>query len=686
MPSPTAVLVLAAWLLQAQAAPPDAMADAEAKAARGDLAGAAADLAALLETPDADHGRVLYRLAAVEQRLGRNDAALDHARQAAERLARAGRGGDASDAWNLAAMVEFTRGGFAGAAAHLERAIALSEGADDAARLAEQLGNLGSVHFSVGRYDDAAAAFARARALAEAHGSAAWAARRRAVTEANQAALLQRLGRYGDALAVYRSMMAADAPLPPGQRAQVLVNQGALFRRLGDPYKALEVYDEARTQFAAARLAGGEASVLTNRGIALALDLGDLQAAEAAFSEALTVASAAGLTREALLARLYRGETARRAGRLDPAAADFDAAEAMAASLDAPDEIWKARYGRGRVHLAAGRGDDARADFDRAIAVIEGLRDRLSVPATRAEFFQDKREVFDARIGLGLGADDTAATFALVEQSRARAWRDQRGLDVLTLAGVQARLPADAVLLAYWIAADRAAVIRVTRSDARVVPLTVDTAEVRALDRALRDPAGDAWRRPARALGAALLPGDLLGGAARAIVVPDGPLGAVPFDALLLDTGLVGDRVAVSVLPSAALLAGAAPDPSGWRPPWTRQLAAFGDPLPAADTWADGDRAPRLAASGAEIARLDAVLGGAHQVFLGADARKVALLQVLAEAPPTVLHLATHATADLATGEQSRLLFSRPRPAGRPARSSCARSTPCRWRASIWPC
>lgn len=667
-----AAVVVATLLAQVPAAT-DPLAAAEALAARGDLTGAAAAFERLLDAPEIDRGRALYRLAAVEQRLGRAEAALAHAREAAGHLAAAGHAGEASEAWNLAARVEFTRGDFAAAAAHLERALALSEGAGDSARLAEQVSNLGSVYFSIGRYDEAARAFDRARQLAESHRDAPWAAGRRAVAEANQAALLQRLGRYADALAVYRAMVAADAPLPPAERAQVRVNQGALFRRLGDPYKALESYDEARSDFAAARDAVGEASVLTNRGIALALDLADYAAASAAFTEALAVATGAGARREALLARLYRGETARRAGQLPQAADDFAAAEALATTLSAPEEVWKARYGQGRVHLAGGRRDLARADFDRAIGVIEGLRERLAVPATRAEFFQDKREVYDARIALGLGTDDVATTFALVEQSRARAWRDRRGLPPVSLAGVQARLPAGTVLLAYWVGGDRAAVVRVTRSDARVIPTTVPPGEVAALDRALRQPGDEAWRAPAQTLGAALAGGDTLAGATRVVVVPDGPLGGVPFDALLVDgTPLVG-RAAISVLPTAALVGHADISTSGWRAPWTLQLAAFGDPAPAADAWAGASPEPRLPASGDEVRAIDARLGGAHRIFLGAAARKQALLQLLA-APPPVLHLATHATADLAAGEQSRLLFAPARPGG-PAEALFLRET-----------
>lgn len=657
MPLPLAGFVLAGLLAQAPAAADPALAGAEARAARGDLAGAADDYRRLLADGRGPRALVLYRLADLERRTGDHAAAATHAVEAADLLRTAGDPANASEALNVAGMAETNLGRFDAAIVRFERAMALSREAGDWARHAEQVGNLGTVYFPLGRYDEAAAAFARARALADAHIAEAWAPNRRAIALANEAALLQRLGRYAEALARYRAMVGIGSPLTPTQQAQVLVNQGALFRRLGDPYKALDAYEAARADFAAARDAAGEASVLTNRGIALALDLARPGDAALSFSDALAVATTAGLRREALLAQLYRGEALLRDGRPAEAGPDFVAARALAAALETREEEWKALFGLGRVAAAGGDVAGARAAFDRAITIIDALRERLGVPATRAEFFQDKREVYDARIAAGLGVDPPATSFALIEQSRARAWRDRMALGAVSLEAVQATLPAGTMLLAYWMSADRAAVVRVTRDEARVVPLTVDRALVGALDTALRRP-GSAWTSAAEALGRALVPAGLVQGAAHLIVVPDGALGAVPFDTLMVEGAPLADRVAMSVLPTAALrqLAPPATD-RGWRAPWARQLAAFGDPLSGADTWQTASGAPRLAGSAAEVRAVAAALGGAHQVFLGAGNRKRALVEALAT-PPPVLHLATHAVADLASGEQSRLLFS----------------------------
>ena len=656
MTSVLAGIALAALLAQAPSAT-DPTAAAEAKAAQGDLAGAAADYRALLDGVSAPRAVVLYRLANLERRLGNDTAAVARALEAASLLQRDGDRGRASEALNLAAMAEFTRANYVASARHLDEAIRLSGQGADWERHAEQLGNLGSVYFFVGRYDDAARVNARALTVTDQHRGAPWAARRRMVVTANQAALHQRLGRYADALALYGTVRSSGAPLPSGEHGQVMVNEGALFRRLGDPYKALQAYDRAGADFAQARDAKGEVTVLTNRGIALALDLGRADDALASFTEAARAASAAHVPREELLARLYRGETLLRSGRADAARADFEAALGAAVALDTREEQWKALYGLGRVDLAAGREPQARKAFDRAIGIVDVLREGLAVPSSRAEFFQDKREVYDARIAQGLGTDTPATVFELIERSRARAWRDRLKLEAVTLAGVQARLSPGTVLLAYWWSPQRAAVVRVTRAEATVTPLTVGLGLVTAFADAMRRPGDPRWTAFATELGDALLPDALVSGAAHVVVVPDGALGAVPFEALTVDGAALVARAAVSYLPAAALLRASALSASGWRPPWRHHLVAFGDPLSGDDPWSTPGTGQRRAASATEVRDISAALGGRHEIYLGRDNRKAALTEALQD-PPAVLHLATHGAADLVAGERSRLVFS----------------------------
>jgi CHAT domain-containing protein len=163
-------------------------------------------------------------------------------------------------------------------------------------------------------------------------------------------------------------------------------------------------------------------------------------------------------------------------------------------------------------------------------------------------------------------------------------------------------------------------------------------------------------RTEAGALGRALLEPVLASldpAVTRLIIVPDGPLHRVPWDALRLGDGrYVVERYAVGIAPSAGALAAL------WhrvprRAPGVMHLLAFGDPAFTdrgdssrgyADLLATSGGLSRLPGSGAE-ARLVARYASAAEVRLGDDASA----EYLRHTPLggfQVLHFATHALVD----------------------------------------
>src|SRR6185295_6666038 len=118
-----------------------------------------------------------------------------------------------------------------------------------------------------------------------------------------------------------------------------------------------------------------------------------------------------------------------------------------------------------------------------AIDVIEKIREDLRVPSLKSDFFNDKREVFDALIALRLRQRAGAAElFALIERGHSRAWRDRLGLRAaVDLASIQRALPAGAVLLDYWTPSAGSAVVIVTKTSASVRAITVDDRAIREL-------------------------------------------------------------------------------------------------------------------------------------------------------------------------------------------------------------
>jgi len=182
---------------------------------------------------------------------------------------------------------------------------------------------------------------------------------------------------------------------------------------------------------------------------------------------------------------------------------------------------------------------------------------------------------------------------------------------------------------------------------------------------------GEEWRRASEALGKRLLSGvEPLGrpDLRHLVFVPDGRLGALPFEALQPPSAagtLLIERFDVSYLPSASiLLRGDPPAFGSWSLPWARQLVAFGDPLGSLPSGGElPGEAPRsrLATSAEEVREIAGLGGGRAELYVGATNSKKHLLDGTAKGVP-LLHLSTHATADETNPERSRIVFSPARP------------------------
>jgi len=178
----------------------------------------------------------------------------------------------------------------------------------------------------------------------------------------------------------------------------------------------------------------------------------------------------------------------------------------------------------------------------------------------------------------------------------------------------------------------------------------------------------DDWKRPAATIGARLLggiPAIRRPDASQLIVVPDGALGGIPFELLDSGTGLlIVERFDVFYLPSAAVLLRDSPSPArSWAPPWKRQLVSFADARIS-----PASHGPAMELGGAELSNpfpasaeearaIARTCPGRAQLFLGNANLKKHLLDGAAKGVP-LLHLATHAVADMSSPERSRILFS----------------------------
>ena len=139
------------------------------------------------------------------------------------------------------------------------------------------------------------------------------------------------------------------------------------------------------------------------------------------------------------------------------------------------------------------------------------------------------------------------------------------------------------------------------------------------------------------------------------LVVPDGPLHLLPWAALpepAIASAAGAEPLVARRAVSLAVSATALRELRAATSKGSRQLVAFGDPLPSTA----GPELPPLAGSRDEVAQVGELFGKRASVFVGAQATEARLL---AEAPTaTRLHLACHAVVDPALPLESGLVLS----------------------------
>ena len=340
------------------------------------------------------------------------------------------------------------------------------------------------------------------------------------------------------------------------------------------------------------------------------------------------------------------------------------------------------------VRAMQGRIDDAAAELRAGVEKFDGWRATLDDADLRALAFElntdpDPDYGYSATLAAMARAGRAAEAFELPERRRARELADQllrasamRTDDpasrravapprraALATARLGAALPPGTALLEYTVAPHAPTTVFVVTRDgvrARVLAPVDSLAPLVQRFGALLE-SGTAPTALARQLGAALLDPAVAGLGAdvtRLVVVPDGALHHLAFDALTLADGRYAvERFAVSTAPSAAVAA------ELWRRAPTRRLAAgarahivaLGDPQfdgggddagseRFRSAFAAAGGLPRLEASGREVQEV-ARYAGLADVRVRDGASEAYLKRAVRDSVD-VLHLATHALVD----------------------------------------
>ena len=608
-----------------------------------------------------DDPQALLRSAHSDLDAGRYEQAIGQARRSAEGFRNAGNPRDRARAQTAAGLAEMYSGDYAASIRDLEDALQVARDIHDFGNEIGRLNNIGSALYFQGLYGEAMERYQEAMRRVAATPDDRWTGWGRQITLANIAVLYQTLGQFEKALDLYTGLLRGEQSLPPREQAQFLTNAGVLRRRLGDPRKALYTYRAAQALYRRAAHRNGEIAVLNDIGIVQAMDFQDWKGAETTFTNAYELAEQSGDRPLAVQARLYRGETFYRAGRRGDSKADFEDAAARARELGGQEEEWKALYGLARIAAAEGNAAKAKDLLGRAVALIETLRLNTGAPSMRSGFLADKRAVYDLLIENAATAEDA---FRWMEQSRARVLRDRRGVGRAgTLQSFASSLRPNTAVLEFWAGDAAAAVIWISASQSGIKRWRIDGGAKHAMETVgtlLSDPSRGDWRDAVRPIARQLLDGvPVLDDPRikRLIVVPDGSVARVPFEALPLEDSLLIQRYAISYSPAAALIATGHSRPR-LRWPWQTAFTGFADPSPgprASDGIVETREWPRLPEAVREINGIAGLSGGRSILHVGTDARKEWI--VSARRPP-VLHFATHGFADLQNPDLSYLLLA----------------------------
>jgi CHAT domain-containing protein len=634
------------------------------------------------QAPGTELAEVLNNLSDIATMAGEYDHAVALSRESATACRKMQDKNCEAQARSDAGLALSNAGNYTEAAAELDSGLKLTAETGNAQTAVLILNNLGIVYYYQAKYSEALRTYESALQSVEKSGTEAWTIAWRQLTLLNLATLYQRLGNAQRAIGIYSDILENPRDLTPRDVAHIHANMGVLYRRLRDPEKALQSYHQADAFYAREKDVDGELGVLKNTGIVLALDLGRLQDALKTFDRARALAEQTRNQREAMQALLYRGETLYRMGNLAEAQREFTAALAAAEQLGTVEEQWKAVNAMGKIALKNGQREAAEASFRDAIRRIESLRSQLQLSRLRSEFLADKRDVYDALITLLLERNDAASAFAFMERSRARVFQDRffdgyLSPDALTLPSIQGRLDPQTALIEFWAGSEGLAIVWVTRESAGIARSQLTSAQMNEFQKfvsALPDNLNDDWQSEFQKIGGMLLQDitpltdDRYN---HVLIVPDGFLSLVPFELVATPSGrpLLESRD-VTYLPSAVLLLrGAFKNSAAIRLPWQPQLVAFGDPEIIGTGESSLTSAARhgtgtLPASGEEIRTIARMSAGRARLFLGPEDRKRSFFES-ARSGAAMLHVSTHAVADMDDPERSRLLFS-PDEAGQP--------------------
>jgi len=518
-----------------------------------------------------------------------------------------------------------------------EQALAIQHDLGNVASEGAAWSNLGAIHYTQGDLEESLEAFERALPLRKQANDR----RGEANTIGKIAVVRHAFGQDEEALQLFQKALEIDRDV--GDRSEestATMNMGSVLMALARYPQAVETFDRAmrlQDRWGKTKDWGNQ---LSAKAVALTA-MRQYDAAQTALTEALKAQRAIENRRgeSESLARLAALHLAR--GTPGEGVQPATDAARIAAEIGEKRSRAEALYRLARCQKALGHAREALAAIEEALGLSETVRGGVPDYDLRAAFFSTVRDQYDLKVALQVMVGDVTGAFETAEASRARSLYDllRNRLPAGTApetggAGLAKELDPKTVVLEYSLGREASYVFIVTPDGIRELPLA-GRAQIEAVARKLYAAWSAHQDSPAdcEALSRMLLGpvrDDIRG--KRVVVVPDGALAYIPFDALFSSPGrrLIEENevVAMVSLSSLKLMRDRTRD----RRPASKLVAVFADPVfSGSDPRVRPDRkAPGQGVRGAALSSSAGDAGLADLQRLVSSRREAAAISALA--------------------------------------------------------
>ena len=576
----------------------------------------------------------------VQSRLGNQRLAIETEKQSLQLARQIGNRTEEAVVLNNLGLAYHELGDEPQAIEQFEKALAIQHELGNVANEGAAWSNLGAIHYTQGDLQQSLEAFERALALRK-HGKDR---RGEANTIGKIAVLRHAFGEDEEALRSFQAALEIDREVGDhSEESTATLNMGSVYMAQARYPQAVDCFDRGMRIQEQWGKTKDWANHLSAKAVALTA-MGKYEEAQKAFTDALASQRSMENRRGEAesLSRLASLQLAR--GLPDEGVQSATEAARIAEAIGEKRTRAEALYQVARCQKATGRLHDALAAIDDSLRISESVREGVPDYDLRASFFSTVRDRYDLKVHLLMQTGDSAAAFEAAEASRARSLYEllRNRLPAgtapetgkVSLAELQKELDPKTVALEYSLGSEASYVFVVTASGMRALPLQ-GRSPIEGAARRLyakwsdhQDSAADCEALSKMLLGP--VRDDIRG--MRIVVVPDGALAYIPFDALLGSNGrrLIEDNDVVGVvsLSTLKLIRDRIKD----RAPAPKLVAVFADPV-------FGNNDPRVhpgvtpapqSASNSELVRSANDVGLANLDRLISTRREAAAISALA--------------------------------------------------------